>query len=183
MDDPFFLVDLEKYGTSGPYGAAAEHASRDEKRFFTYPRMNTARILREEITMKCLIADDDSFGRELLACFLADHAETIDTAKNGIEAVELFGAALEEGDPYEFVCLDILMPKMDGQEALLRMRQLENEAGLAGNEAAIIVMTTALSSVQDIQKAIWQGDCNNYLVKPIAQADLVAILNSYHLID
>jgi len=133
--------------------------------------------------MKCLIADDDSFGRELLTCFLADHSETIDTAVNGIEAVELFSAALEEGNPYELVCLDILMPEMDGQEALRLMRQLENEAGLAGNEAAIIVMTTALSSVQEIQIAIWQGDCNNYLVKPIAQADLVALLKSYKLIS
>ena len=43
-------------------------------------------------------------------------------------------------------------------------------------------MTTALSSVQDIQKAIRQGDCNNYLVKPIAQADLVTLLRSYKLI-
>jgi len=133
--------------------------------------------------MKCLIADDDSFGRELLTCFLADYAETIDTAANGIEAVQLFSEALEQGNPYEFVCLDILMPEMDGQEALLEMRQLENEAGLAGNEAAIIVMTTALSSVQEIQKAIWQGDCNNYLVKPITKTDLVTLLKSYSLIS
>jgi two-component system chemotaxis response regulator CheY len=43
-------------------------------------------------------------------------------------------------------------------------------------------MTTALSSVEEIQKAIWQGDCNNYLVKPISQADLVTLLNKYKLI-
>jgi len=133
--------------------------------------------------MKCLIADDDSFGRELLSCFLSDYASSIDTAENGICAVQLFSDALEEGNPYEFVCLDILMPEMDGQEALLKMRQLESEAGLTSNEAAIIVMTTALSSVQEIQKAIWQGDCNNYLVKPIAQSDLVALLKSYKLVS
>lgn len=133
--------------------------------------------------MKCLIADDDSFGQELLTSFLADYAETIDTARNGAEAVQLFSNALEQGNPYEFVCLDILMPEMDGQEALQQMRQLESKAGLAGNEAAIIVMTTALSSVQEIQKAIWQGDCNNYLVKPIARADLVTLLKSYRLIS
>lgn len=133
--------------------------------------------------MKCLIADDDSFSRELLACILADYAEALDTAQNGIEAVRLFAAALEAGNPYEFICLDILMPEMDGQEALQQMRHLEQEAGLAGNEAAIIIMTTALSSVEEIQKAIWLGDCNNYLVKPIAQSDLVALLKSYTLIS
>lgn len=132
--------------------------------------------------MKCLIADDDSFGRDLLTGYLSDYADTIDTAENGTEAVQLFAAAFEQGNPYEFVCLDILMPEMNGQDALQQMRNQENEAGLEGDEAAIIVMTTALSSVQEIQKAIWKGDCNNYLVKPIAKTDLVALLASYKLI-
>jgi len=133
--------------------------------------------------MKCLIADDDSFGRELLTCYLSGYASCIATAENGVHAVQQFAEALDEGDPFEFVCLDILMPEMDGQEALLEMRRLENEAGLSADEAAVIVMTTALNSVQEIQKAIWQGDCNNYLVKPIAQADLVALLKNYKLIS
>ena len=132
--------------------------------------------------MRCLVVDDDSFGRELLASFLTEYAETVDTAQDGAEAVRLFQQALQEGRPYHFICLDILMPVLNGQEALKQMRALERDAGGGNNQEAIIIMTTALNSHEEIQKAIWQGDCNNYLVKPISQADLLALLNKYKLI-
>jgi two-component system chemotaxis response regulator CheY len=74
------------------------------------------------------------------------------------------------------------MPVMNGQQALKEMRRLERDAGIPGGRAAVIIMTTALSSVQEIEEAIWEGDCNDYLVKPIAQADLLALLNKYNLI-
>jgi len=132
--------------------------------------------------MRSLVVDDDSFGRELLTHFLTEYAESIDTAQDGAEAVRLFNQALQDGQPYRFICLDILMPVMNGQEALKQMRELERDVGVGKQQEAIIIMTTALSSVEEIQKAIWQGDCNNYLVKPISQADLVALLNKYKLI-
>lgn len=132
--------------------------------------------------MKCLIVDDDIFGRELLNCFFMDYAVTIDKAENGAEAIRLFADALKAGVPYKVVCLDILMPVMNGQEALKMMRAMEKEYGIKEGAEAVIIMTTALNALEDIQEAIWQGDCNNYLVKPIAKADLVALLNKYNLL-
>lgn len=134
-------------------------------------------------SMKCLIVDDVILGRELLSSFLEEYAETIDMAENGEEAVKLFTQALNEGKPYNFICLDILMPVMNGQEALKTMRALENEFGVKEGKESVIIMTTSLDSLEDIQKAIWQGDCNNYLVKPVSKADLIALLNKYKLID
>jgi len=133
--------------------------------------------------MRCLVVDDESFGREMLSCYLAEYAEVVDTAQDGAEAVKLFNQALQDGKPYHFICLDILMPVMNGQEALKQMRDLESDLGIGKNREAIIIMTTALSSLEEIKKAIWQGDCNNYLVKPISQSDLVALLNKYNLIS
>lgn len=132
--------------------------------------------------MRCLVVDDDSFGRELLTSFLTEYAEVVDTAQDGAEAVRLFNQALRDGRPYHFICLDILMPVMNGQDALKQMRTIERDLGVVNNLEAIIIMTTALSSLEEIQKAIWHGDCNNYLVKPISQADLVALLKKYNLI-
>jgi len=132
--------------------------------------------------MRCLVVEDDDFGREMLASILSDYADTIDTAKDGAEAVQQFVQALHDGCPYQLICLDIMMPVMDGQEALKRMRHLEKEAGISGSQAAVIIMTTALDSLEDIQNAIWQGECNDYMVKPISQADLLALLNKYKLI-
>jgi len=131
--------------------------------------------------MRCLIVDDEELGRELLKCFLSEYAETIDLACDGAEAVALFEQALKNQNPYKFVCLDILMPVMDGQAALRQMRKLEHEAGVAEGQEAIIVMATAVNTLSDIQEALWRGDCNNYLVKPVLKEDLVSLLKKYRL--
>lgn len=131
--------------------------------------------------MRCLIVEDVDFEREMMEFFLADHAE-IDSACNGEEAVELFTRALAEGRPYQMVCLDILMPAMNGQAALKKMRQAEAAAG-AGAHKAVIIMTTAMNSREDMEEALWQGECTDYLVKPIILADLVALMRKYKLIS
>lgn len=133
--------------------------------------------------MRCLVVEDEDFGREMIKCLLMDYADSIDTANNGAEAVQQFERALLDGRPYNLVCLDIMMPVMDGQEALKRMRQLEKGSGNPAAKPAVIIMTTALDSLQEIQEAIWQGDCDDYLVKPISQDDLVALLHKFRLAE
>jgi two-component system chemotaxis response regulator CheY len=133
--------------------------------------------------MRCLIVEDEDFGREMLKCLLSEYSDSVATAKNGVEAVQQFELALRAQQPYRLVCLDIMMPLMDGQEALKRIRNLEKDAGIPRDQASVIIMTTALDSLQEIEEAIWQGECNDYLVKPISQADLVALMNKYKLID
>lgn len=133
--------------------------------------------------MRCLVVEDEDFGREMIKCLLTDYADSIDTANNGAEAVQQFEQALSEGRPFHLVCLDILMPVMDGQEALKRMRQLEKGSTPPATKPAVIIMTTALDSLQEIQEAIWQGDCDDYLVKPISQDDLVALLHKFRLTE
>ena len=130
--------------------------------------------------MRCLIAEDVEFAREMMEFFLADYAET-DSVDNGEKAVELFAKAMAEGRPYQMVCLDILMPKMDGQEALKKIRQIEAASGPTPHKA-VIIMTTAMNSQHDMEEALWQGDCTDYLVKPVILADMVALMKKYRLI-
>src|SRR5690349_11927936 len=87
-----------------------------------------------ELAMRCLVVDDDAFGRELMTGFLTEHAEVVDSARDGAEAVRLFSHALQEGRPYCFVCLDILMPVMNGQDALKQMRALERVSSVGNNK-------------------------------------------------
>jgi len=133
--------------------------------------------------MRCLIVEDENFGREMIKHLLAEYSDDVDTATNGAEAVQMFTQALNEGRPYRLICLDIVMPVMDGQEALKRMRQFEKESGIPDSQAAVIIMTTALDSLQEIKEAIWQGECNDYLVKPIEPANLLNLMHKYKLID
>lgn len=131
--------------------------------------------------MRCLIVEDNEFAREGLRFFLADHAE-IETAVNGREAVERFKGALVEKNPFHLVLLDIVMPEMDGQQALKLIRQAEKQNEVAPEQKAVIIMTTALNSPENMEEALWEGDCTDYLVKPVVRADLMAMLRRYHLL-
>ncbi|MEI6415153.1 MAG: response regulator, partial [Pseudomonadota bacterium] len=66
--------------------------------------------------MKILIADDEFPNRKLLRDYLKSYGHC-DMVANGKAALELFTADLEDGDPYDVVFLDIMMPEMDGQKA------------------------------------------------------------------
>jgi len=131
--------------------------------------------------MKCLIVEDNEFMREGLRLFLAGHAE-IEMAVNGREGVELFSRALSGGGGYDLVLLDVVMPEMDGQQALRMMRQVEKESGVGRERKAVIIMTTALNSAEQMEQALWDGDCTDYLVKPVVRADLLAMLRRYQLL-
>jgi two-component system chemotaxis response regulator CheY len=131
--------------------------------------------------MKCLVVDDVEFVREMMAFYLADFG-TIDTAADGIEAVECFSKALNENNPYQLVCLDIEMPNMDGQQALKQMRLIEKEAAVQADKKTVIIMTTASTETNDMEEALWEGDSTDYLVKPVSPDDLIAVLKRHHLI-
>ncbi|MBU5612226.1 response regulator [Geomonas azotofigens] len=130
--------------------------------------------------MKCLIIEDNEFLREALMMFLRGVAES-ETAGDGREGVDRFTAALRQGHPFDLVLLDIVMPEMDGMQALRLMRQAEKEEGSPGRKS-VIIMTTSLNSPANMEEAMWDGDCTDYLVKPVARADLMAMLHRHGLL-
>ena len=74
--------------------------------------------------MKSLIVEDDFTSRLLLQEYLKVYGIP-HIAVNGREAVEAVRLALEARDHYNLICLDIMMPEMDGQQALREIRALE----------------------------------------------------------
>lgn len=131
--------------------------------------------------MRSLIVEDNDLARDMLSFFLAEHSE-IETADNGRQAVQRFSQGLAEQTPYDLVLLDIVMPEMNGQEALRLMRQAEKDGGVNPEHKAVIIMTTALQSQENMVDALWEGDCTDYLVKPVTRADLMAMLHRYQLL-
>ena len=121
--------------------------------------------------MKCLIVEDDFTARKLLQIYLSDYADCF-VAVNGHEAVEAVRQAQEEGQPYDLICLDIMMPAMDGREALEAIRVVEKEYGIGGLDGAKVIMTTALDDSKNIMGAFRSG-CEAYIVKPIRKAKLL----------
>jgi two-component system chemotaxis response regulator CheY len=89
--------------------------------------------------------------------------------------------ALAAGEPYDLMCLDIMMPEMDGQEALKQIRKHEEIRGILPPDGVKVVMTTALDDIKNVLAA-YHGLCDAYLTKPIRKEDLLNELHKLKLI-
>jgi two-component system, chemotaxis family, chemotaxis protein CheY len=130
--------------------------------------------------MKTLIAEDDFTCRLLLQEILKNYGP-LHVAVNGKEAIEAVRIALAANEPYNLICLDIMMPEMDGQQALREIRALEEARGILSTNGAKILMTTALGDPHNVVNA-FKGLCDAYLVKPVDGKDLVAQLRKLGLV-
>ena len=115
--------------------------------------------------MRILIAEDDFASRKVILKFLSEYGEC-DVTVDGMEAIDAFMMALEDGDPYDLICLDVMMPIMDGYQALKNIRDIEREHNIPEEEMVKIIMTTALNEQKNVKKAFELG-CTVYCAKPI----------------
>ncbi len=74
--------------------------------------------------MKTLVAEDDITSRRIAFALLSRFGPC-ETVVNGAEAVESFKLAWEAGQPYDLICLDIMMPGMDGPRHLSERTRTE----------------------------------------------------------
>ena len=102
--------------------------------------------------MRILLAEDDFVTRKFMTGFLSKYGEC-DVTVDGMEAVDAFMMALEDDEPYDLVCLDIMMPVMDGYQALMGIRNLEKERNIPKEKEAKVIMTTALNDESNVKMA------------------------------
>ncbi len=130
--------------------------------------------------MKILLAEDDYVTRKFMTNFLSKYGEC-DVTVDGMEAVDAFLMALEEGEPYDLACLDIMMPVMDGYQALMGIRNLEKDRNIPEEKAVKVIMTTALNDEKNVKMAFDLG-CSVYSGKPIDQERFEQALKKLGLI-
>ena len=129
--------------------------------------------------MKILLAEDDFVTRKFMTNFLSKYGEC-DVTVDGMEAVDAFMMALEDDEPYDLICLDI-MPVMDGYQALVAIRKLEKEKNVPEDKAVKVIMTTALNEERNVKMAFELG-CTIYSGKPINQDRFEQALKKLDLI-
>lgn len=132
--------------------------------------------------MRSLVVEDEFTSRKLLTALLSVFGEC-DTASDGVECVDAFRRALDEGRPYDLVCMDIMMPNKDGHQALKDIRAMEQESGVSVVDEAKVIMVTALNDPKTVVRAYYKGGAAAYLPKPIEVEGLHAILRNLALID
>lgn len=131
--------------------------------------------------MKILIAEDDFGCRKFMLRFLSKYGDC-DVTVNGAEAINAFLMALEAKEGYDLICLDIVMPKLDGYQVLAEIRRIEKEKGIPEEEAVTIIMTTELKEGKNVIKAFDLG-CTAYAGKPIDQQNFENELRKLGLIE
>jgi len=124
--------------------------------------------------------EDDLASRRFLSKFLSAYGEC-DLTVDGMEALEAFMMAWDEGKPYDLICLDIMMPNLDGEKTLKMIRDIEKQKGVEGNGRVKIIMTTALNEKERVLNAFETG-CEAYAAKPINTEKLVEVIKKLGLI-
>ena len=131
--------------------------------------------------MKTLIVEDDFTSRLLLQEILSRYG-VVHVAVNGKEAIAAARDALDAGARYDLICLDIMMPEMDGYEVLRQIRGYEESRDVPSTKGSKIFMVTAVHGLQSVSQA-FQGLCDSYVLKPVDKAKLLALLEEFGLID
>ena len=118
-----------------------------------------------------LLVEDNELNSEIAVEILKEYGFRVDTAENGVEAVE----RIRNSTPgaYDLVLMDVQMPVMNGYEATHQIRSLDNPE-LAG---ITILAMTANAFDEDRKKALEAG-MNGFLSKPIIIEELIHTLQS-----
>jgi two-component system chemotaxis response regulator CheY len=130
--------------------------------------------------LRTLVVDDDLASRLLLTSLLSRYGDC-DVAVNGKEAVDAFRSTLEQGQKYDLICMDILMPEMDGREALRQMRALEETDGISPACGVKIVIMTAIDDAKEMI-GCFEDFSDAYLTKPVNLINLLRHLRSNQLL-
>lgn len=129
--------------------------------------------------MKILIAEDDYVNRRFLFKFFSQYGDC-DMVVNGEEAVTAVMFSVEEDEPYDLICLDIMMPKLDGLKALKMISSIEKDNYVSQDKVSKKFVITALDNVKDVEKAFELG-CEVYVTKPINTAKLIEVMKKLKL--
>lgn len=124
-------------------------------------------LLRAYRGMRVLVVDDEQVNQMIAVEFLGDAGLIVDTADNGMDAVERAGKVA-----YDAILMDMQMPRMGGTEATCLIRKI------AGRESVPILAITANAFNEDRDKCLAAG-MNDFLAKPFNLDDLYAILHKW----
>jgi two-component system chemotaxis response regulator CheY len=130
--------------------------------------------------MRVLVVEDDPICRETMVLTLQEEfgrGLSIDAVADGDTAISKVCGALQQGEPYRVVLLDIRLPRRNGQEVLRRIREHEKTLRLPSGRESKIIMTSGLSD-RNVLKAI-QNNADSYLVKPITREHITREVAKY----
>jgi len=110
---------------------------------------------------RILIVEDDLTTVQLIEFLLKKNKFEVLVACNGVEALQIS----REEKP-DLILMDVIMPKMDGIEAIEKLQEDENTRGIP------IVILSALGQEMDVMRGL-QAGASGYIVKPFSPNELL----------
>ena len=145
------LADAAPVGRASPADLGTKEAAKELKRV--------------------LVVEDDAIYSKVLRRTFA-RLGSCDAIDDGFKAVEQFKNALENGQPYDLITLDIGLPGISGLAVLATIRELERDRGIAMSDRTKVIMLTSEDGEEKIDAAYSYG-CASYFEKPVKQELLV----------
>ncbi|MDT8445626.1 MAG: response regulator [bacterium] len=120
--------------------------------------------------IRILVVDDELVSRKKMAKIL-NALGKVKEAETGNGAIKAFSDAIDAGEPFDLVSLDVGLPDLNGTDLLVELRDLEAKVVTPGYKPVKILMVTAHSDRDTVLTSI-QAGCDEYVVKPFT-SDLV----------
>ncbi len=131
--------------------------------------------------MRTLIVEDVHFLALILQRILEPYSQC-DYAPNGTIALEKYTRSVIEGNPYDLICLDLLLPETDGFEVLKSVRQFEGDFKIAEQDRTRVIVISTFHDRKTVQMARSAG-CDGYVAKPFRKEKVLQALEKLKLIQ
>jgi len=131
--------------------------------------------------MRTLIVEDVHFLALILQRIIEPYSKS-DFAHNGAVAIEKYTKAFTKGRAYDLICLDLLLPEMDGFEVLRSVRQFEDEFSLTAEKRTKIIVVSTFNDQKTVAKARAAG-CDSYIAKPFRKDKVLRAIEKLGLIQ
>ena len=116
---------------------------------------------------KLLIVDDNELNIKVATTLLKKYGLNIDSCTSGYDCLE----KINNGQEYDIILLDDMMPKMSGKETLSKLKQIE------GFKIPVIALTA--NAIEGMKEEYLSLGFNDYLSKPIEKKELERVLRTY----
>ena len=118
--------------------------------------------------LKVLVTEDEAINRMYISTILQRNGWEIDEAADGVEAIEL----IEKND-YDVVLMDISMPRLNGIDAAIKIREDEKD-----DRHLPLIALTAHAFPADRKKFLEAG-MDDVVVKPLNEETLIEVIAKY----
>jgi len=130
----------------------------------------TMRMANIRLSCRILLAEDGPDNRRLISYLLCKAGALVKLAEDGLQAVDQVLAAEANGEPFDLVLMDMIMPGMDGVEATRRLRE-------AGLRLPIIALTA--NAMSGVRNQCLAAGCDDFATKPIDRSTLLTVIRKW----